>query len=168
MSFRHLFPDLVRRLRIPATRPPYIFQAFSSGSLLVGTTVIPITQEVIPATYIILVAGLTNVGVLYVGGPNMSAANGLELDAGRGVSFATPEFAALQHEQTVGSLGAGLMRYADGMAPQMQEEYWQAMSARFGRPRYPKVVLNLRDIRVVGDVGNQELRYVYVSPFGDF
>jgi hypothetical protein len=167
MSMRHLIPDIVRRLRIPATRPPYIYQTFSNGGLLVGLNAVPLVQEAVPCTYVILVAGMNNLGFIYVGGQNVTATNGVELDAGRAIAFSTPEFAALQYGQTTGSLGLGLARYIDGMGPEIEGQYWQAMSEHIGRARYQKIVLNLRDIHVLATAIDQSLRYIYVSPLGD-
>lgn len=161
-ALRYLIPDMVRRFLAPVP-PPYIYQSYLSDGLTVGLVPVNLTARNIPCTWVMLQAGLLNAGVVYVGMQHVTAAIGIELDAGRAVAFSSAEFAALQHQQIAGSLGAGMMRYLDGQPEEVQTQFTEAVG-RLGR--YPKIVLNLHDIVVVASLAAQSLRFVYALPLG--
>lgn len=159
-GLRFLIPDMLRHFRLRA-QPSNVFLTYVSDSRIIGLLPVNLTAQTIPTTYVLLQAGLNNGGIIYVGMQNVSTAIGIELDAGRAIAFSSPEFAALQHGQIAGSLGAGMMRYLDGQGPEVQTQFTEAMTGK-----YPKVVLNLRDIMLVADLADQSLRFIYCLPLG--
>lgn len=136
--------DIARRNMNPSTGPDYEYDVFVSFPITVGINVVPLSQANIPCTFVIIQASNANAGTVEVGGHDLMIGAGMELTAGRAISFSVDQ----SQSPDMGSLGLGNTPYI--AAPQ-----------RIVRKRR---VLNLRNILAVANAPAQTLRILYTVP----
>jgi hypothetical protein len=161
---RHLIPDLLRRFRMPATSAGDQYQRFRTDGLTVGTTPVRLTPEPIPADFVLVLAALGNSGIVYVGGQDVSAATGIELDAGRAITF-TVSPTAMAGANTQGQAALGLLPYIEGMSAMEQRQYVESLGVQLQRAGR-RLVVNLADIWLVASIADQGVRFIYTLPPG--
>jgi hypothetical protein len=161
---RHLIPDLLRRFRMPATSAGDVYQKFRSDALTVGTTPIRLVNQPIPSDFVMVMASITNTGIVYIGGETVSADVGIELDAGRALAF-SPSPIAMQSANMQGQTALGLLPYIEGMSALEQRQYVESLGVQLQRAGR-RFVINIADIWVVADSSDQNVRFIYTLPFG--
>lgn len=90
-----------------------------------------------------------NGGIVYLGGPNVDAASGIELIAGTGFLFATSPNA--QQQQLTGGLSFGL-------TPMQQ------ISGQAGKRDQSFLLYDMADIWIAGSAAGQTVRVMYFVP----
>lgn len=147
--------DVLRRLRL-VRGPAELYQQFNDYRLTVGVTRIPLSpllsQGRFAVKLAIIQADLTNIGVINVGGPNVSATIGTELTAGLAVLWSASTEAMFQQKQLMGALGGGLVPWMTRV-----EEMDQARAGL----RMPKILIDLNTHYCIASVANQVLRIQY-------
>lgn len=145
--------DALRRSRMPAAAPAYDYVEYLNFPVTVGLAVIPLTAALIPSTFVIIQADQANAGTVEVGGSNLQAGAGLELAAGRAVSF---DPGGPSDQALMASLGMGIQPY---LVPAGRSWLDRMLSSR------PKIkVVSLHSIRVVATVAAQVVRVMYTIP----
>ena len=112
----------------------------------IAITLVPqrLVMSPTPCFLAMLQATLSNVGIVYVGGPNVTALAGMELDGGRGLLLST-DFNPIQAQ--LGSSGFSATRnLLDAGSPKSY------------------MLIDLYEVWVMGSVIDQTLRVMYMVP----
>jgi hypothetical protein len=119
----------------------------------IGVNKVPITQDRVTCSYVLMTAGLSNQGIIYIGGQELNAFNGIELDGGRGILFtATPPLSPQQ--LMAGNIGSSIIQNVNALT---MNEYQGALSLM----KIPTPALNLSDFFAVASVNDQSLRILF-------
>jgi len=135
--------DVLQNLQRPPGGRTVFLQTVNNTERLVGVVVIPLSPVKIICDEVFLQADMANLGIIEVGGLNLSGINGIQLDAGAAVVF---------NPISVGGQPGWLGQQVTGMAERMG-----------GRALGPRVVFNLQDFRVFASIPDQLLRITYMQ-----
>jgi hypothetical protein len=139
--------DVLHGLQRPPGRRTIFYQTVHNTRLITPAAfvIVPLVLGKIIADEVFLQADVTNAGIIDVGGLNLDGGNGIQLDAGMAVQ--------INPIQVINQPG-WLSPQVSGMTERM---------SGVALPEGPRVVFNLADLRVFGNLAAQMLRITYMQ-----
>lgn len=158
----------VRSVRARPGDPEVSYITFMNGVITVPIAgPVALSNIDVPATLVLIVADLFNTDIVFVGGMNMIAANGQQLDPGRGWIVAVPELMTESMRQAMSDFTAPTgINYIEGAPGSVMEQNRRALGS-LGRKRPRHLCLNLKSIFVAATVANQVARFIWFPPVMD-
>lgn len=156
-----LIPDIMRRFRYPASAGVEAYLGIHNLGITVGLDKIPLIPGRLGVNLALCQASMANQGFIYIGGPETSVENGIELDGGRAVLFTSGPGGLTPQQLMLGGLGISILQRYEDLTPPDQAQARSIFAAEEKR-----TVINLHDIWAVANMEDQTLRVLYMIPMG--
>jgi hypothetical protein len=150
--------DIINRFSHGRQIPEVYMVPHSLTNPLVGIVKRPLTADRVTCSYVLVTAGLSNQGIIYIGGQELNVNNGIELDGGRGILF-TATLPLSPQQLMGGNLGSSMLANISAMNLNISE-----VQGAINLMHIPMPVLNLADFFVVASVADQQMRVLFFGP----
>jgi hypothetical protein len=156
-------PDIMRRFRMPASAgSDQYLRIHNLAQITVGVLPMPLIPGRLSVTLVLCQATIGNAGIIYIGGPETSAANGIELDGGRGVLFTAGPGGLTPQQLMLGGMGFSILQRYEELTPPDQSMVRSMVGGEEKR-----TVINLHDVWAVASIPAQTMRILYMLPMSD-